>query len=399
MRSSRDWLLFGAVVVCLAIFARFALRAHENRASQAALKDKQERRVQPSEAVLQLLNRTDAPSPQFDGRFYCVAMSLQGPSSRPRLEKCSMPVEHSGPVDRVEADLRYGNFVLRQSDLYLKDVFEVPLTRTYNSNDYLHQNPIHAFGRHANHPFDIAPVGSRYPYTYQLLVLEDGDFLHFPRVSAGTSFSDAVYQHTETSTDFYKAVEAWNGDGWTIWRTDGTRIVFPEAYAAQSAAQGAAIEIRDAQDNKLELIRDGRRNLQEIRTSHGRSIKFKYDDKSRIVRAEDDKGNWAEYSYDGNSMLIDAKFSTGRARHYTYDGDLMIEVTDENQKMLLRNSYKNHWLVRQDFGNGDVYSYSYFAPDPRASYADSVTITLPDGGTTGVETGSAVPNARKHPPQ
>ncbi len=399
MRSLRDWLLFGILVFLVATVSRLAIQAYGNHKSQIGLKAKEEGRVQMSDAVRQLLNRTDAPAPRLDGQFFCVAVSVGESSAHPRLEKCSMPAERSGPMDRFETDLRYGNFVLRQTDLYLKDVFEVPLTRTYNSNDYLQPNPIHAFGRHANHPFDIAPIGNRYPYTYQFLVLEDGDFFYFPRVSRGTGFADAVYQHTETSTGFYKAVETWNGDGWTLWRTDGTRIVFPEAYSAQSAAQGAAVEIRNSDGDKLQLIRDRSRSLQEIRTPHGRSIKFEYDNQSRIVRVEDDQGHWAEYAYDSNSMLADAKFSSGRARHYSYDGDLMIEASDEDRKVLVRNSYQNHWLVRQDFGNGQVFAYSYFPPDAHSSYAETVEVTLPGGGKTGVETGDAVPEARKHPPQ
>jgi YD repeat-containing protein len=232
-----------------------------------------------------------------------------------------------------------------------------------------------------------------------MLVLEDGDFLYFPRVSPGTSFSDAVYQHTETSTAFYKAVMAWNGGGWTLFRTDGTAIVFPDSNGATSAAQGAPIEIRDKDGNRLELLRDAQRNLQEIRTPHKQSVRFKYDGQSRIVRAEDDQGNWAEYSYDGNSMLTEVKLSSGRARHYAYDSDLMIEVADENRKVLVRNSYENHWLVRQDFGDGQVFSYSYRASDANNSYADSATVTLSDGTHATFETGGSVPEWRKHPPQ
>lgn len=399
VQVSRKWLLLGLLVLCVAVATRIAIKAGEDRKLETALREREEQRAKPTEDVRQLLDRTDASAPRFDGQFPCVAATVGDSGPSPQLGKCSMPTEPSGPVDRSEADLRYGNFVLRQSDLYLKDVFEVPLTRTYNSNDYLHQNPIHAFGRHANHPFDISPLGSRNPYTYQMLVLEDGDFLYFSRVSAGTSFADAVYQHIETSTRFYKAVTAWNGGGWTLFRTDGTAIVFPDSNGVTTAAQGAPIEIRDEDGNRLALLRDAQRNLQEIRTPHKHSIRFKYDGQSRIVRAEDDQGNWAEYSYDVNSMLTEARFSSGRTRHYTYDGDLMIEVTDEKQDALVRNSYENHWLVRQDFGNGQIFSYSYHSSDQTSSYADSATVTLSDGTHTTVETGGSVPEARKHPPR
>jgi hypothetical protein len=48
----------------------------------------------------------------------------------PQLGSCAMPTVHGDPVDRFEVDLRYGNFILRETDLFLDDVFKVPLTRT-----------------------------------------------------------------------------------------------------------------------------------------------------------------------------------------------------------------------------------------------------------------------------
>jgi hypothetical protein len=43
-------------------------------------------------------------------------------------------------------------------------IFEHKL-RGYNSGDYLFPNRVHAFGKNTNHPYDIAPVGTRFPYT------------------------------------------------------------------------------------------------------------------------------------------------------------------------------------------------------------------------------------------
>jgi len=149
---------------------------------------------------------------------------------------------------------------------------------------------VHAFGRNSNHPYDIAPIGTRNPYTYQMIVLEDGDFLYFDRISKGTGYADSVFQHTETSSRFYKAIQSWNGKGWTTRLADGSEIRFPESYDAQNLAQGAPYEMRDAKGNNLELHRDPQRNLQEIKTPHGHWIRFSYDDSSRIKRAEDDAG-------------------------------------------------------------------------------------------------------------
>jgi YD repeat-containing protein len=247
-----------------------------------------------------------------------------------------------------------------------------------------------------NHPFDITPLGTRNPYTYEMLVLEDGDYLFFDRVSTGTSYLDAIFQHTETSTRFYKAVTKWNGDGWTTSLTDGTKIEFPEAYSSINMAQGAPTAIRDGQGNKLELVRDGQRNLMEIRTLHGRKMKFKYDEQSRIVSAEDDRGQWARYQYDSNGMLTDVVLSSGRERHYTYSGHLMTSIEDEKHNVLVRNTYRDTTLVQQDFGKGEVvsYDYSFTSGGP---YADSVVVRMPKEERIEVEVASSVPEFMKHP--
>jgi YD repeat-containing protein len=326
-----------------------------------------------------------------------VFVAVADPQAAPaELGKCSVPVDRSVAVDRFGVDLRYGNFLVRQTDLYMNDVFDVPLTRTYNSGDYIHPNRRHAFGINTNHPFDITPLGTRNPYTYEMLVLEDGDYLFFDRVSTGTSYLDAIFQHTETSTRFYKAVTKWNGDGWTTSLTDGTKIEFPEAYSSTNMAQGAPTEIRDGLGNKLELVRDHQRNLMEIRTPHGRTMKFKYDEQSRIVSAEDDHGQWARYQYNSDGMFTDVVFSSGRERHYKYDGHLMTGVEDEKHNALVRNTYRDTTLIRQDFGKGQIFSYQYNSTSG-GPYADSVVVTMPSGERIEVEAASSVPEFMKHP--
>jgi len=346
-------------------------------------------------AVSPELANTVAAAPRFDGEFPCVFASVEEAGAAPHFGKCAMPTTHSGAVDRFEVDLRSGTFLLRQSDLHLSDVFDVPLTRSYNSHDWMHRNPIHAFGRNSNHPYDIAPIGTRNPYTFQMLVLEDGGFIFFDRISKGTGYADAVYQHTETSTPFYKATQRWNGSGWTMRLADGSEIIFPESYNAKNMAQGAPTEFRDTMGNRLELRRDGQRNLEEIRTPHGHWIKFGYDALSRITHAEDDAGHWARYEYNAKGMLSHAVLSSGGGRHYEYQGTLMTEIKDEKGRVLLHNWYNSGYLIGQQFGNGAVYSYSYdWAPN--RYYPDKVVVTSPDHTQRQVQVADSVPEFIKN---
>jgi YD repeat-containing protein len=254
---------------------------------------------------------------------------------------------------------------------------------------------VHAFGRNANHPFDIAPIGTRNPYTYQMIALEDGDFLYFDRISKGTGYADSVFQHTETSTKFYKATTVWNGNGWTTKLADGSEIRFPESYNAKNLAQGAPMEMRDAQGNRLELHRDPQRNLQEIKTPHGHWIRFSYDDLSRIKQAQDDSGHWARYEYNADGMLKSAVLSSGQERHYDYLGTLMTKITGENGRVLLQNWYRSGLVIRQEFGNGAVYAYAYdWAPNRYCP--DRVVVTLRDSTKRKVSVVDSVPEFVKN---
>lgn len=59
-------------------------------------------------------------------------------------------------------------------------------------------------------------------------------------LSKGRGYADAVYQHSETSTSFYKGIKRWDGKGWEMRLDDGSMIHFPESYNAKNMAQGAA---------------------------------------------------------------------------------------------------------------------------------------------------------------
>jgi ABC-type nitrate/sulfonate/bicarbonate transport system substrate-binding protein len=124
-------------------------------------------------------------------------------------------------------DLYTGLFVLQKTDLALSDVMPLALTRTYRQADARSR----AFGIGATHPYDMFLVGDTFPYTYIDLTLEDGGRVHYNRVSPGTSYSDAVYQHVSTPTDWYQSSIAWNGIGWTLTKKDGTVRVAINVWA------------------------------------------------------------------------------------------------------------------------------------------------------------------------
>jgi YD repeat-containing protein len=317
---------------------------------------------------VELLPFTDQP-PAWDGAYPYMVISPANAGRDPVDFKSSIQlirptVRHDSPVDEFRVDLHSGMFVLRQTDFFIPDDAPLSLTRTYRVWDCCAR----AFGVGTNHPYDICPTGTRFPYTYLDLNLEDGRQIHFRRISRGEGYADAVFRHEETSSEFYGAQIAWNGDGWTLNFRDGRRFRFPEAYSARSYAQGAPLEMQQPDGRRVALQRDRRRNLEQLISSSRHTISFKYDGADRVIEAWDDAGKVRKYSYDASGHLqtvADAshllyRFEYMPLLHWGYDPYLMTMVLDGTGKVLLRNSYDSGGRVlEQRLANGEVNRYEY----------------------------------------
>lgn len=322
---------------------------------------------------VELLPFTDSP-PAWDGSYPYLVISPLDVGSKHVKFKSSIQlikpsVRHDSPINEFQVDLHSGMFVLRQTDLFISDVMPLSLTRTYEGWDF--DSRARDFGLGTNHPYDICPTMTRFPYTYMDLNLEDARQIHFPRISKGTSYADAVFRHDGTSAEFYGAQYAWNGDGWTLGFRDGRRFLFPEAYNGKTFAQGAPYEMQDADRHRIQLKRDKQRKLEQLISPAGHTISFKYDPADRISEATDDAGNVRKYSYDFTDHLesvMDAthllyRFEYARLLHRTgYDPYLMTAIVDGKGQVLLQNVYRDSdggRISEQKLANGDVYRYDY----------------------------------------
>lgn len=88
--------------------------------------------------------------PRLEGDYPCVYGGISITAGAPQVGRCQMPVIQGGSMDRAEADLRYARLVTQETDLHISDIFDVPLTRTYTSVDWVARNRVHAFGRNSN---------------------------------------------------------------------------------------------------------------------------------------------------------------------------------------------------------------------------------------------------------
>ncbi|MGA2412803.1 MAG: DUF6531 domain-containing protein [Candidatus Sulfotelmatobacter sp.] len=339
----------------------------------------------PRPVTVEILPFTDSP-PAWNGAYpYLTISPLDLETDHAKFESSIAAVaptlRHDSPVNEFQVDLHTGMFVLRQTDLFLSDAVPLSLARTHRAWDCCSR----AFGVGTNHPYDICPTGTRRPYTYMDLNLEDGWRVHFRRISKGTGYADAVFRHEETSSEFYRAQIAWNGEGWTLNLRDGRRALFPEAYYSKNYAQGAPTEMQDGDGHRLQLKRDRKRNLEELVSPSLRRITFKYDASDRIVEAADDKGNLRKYSYDasghletvGDASHILYRFEYAPLLRWNYDRYLMTAILDGKWKVLLKNTYTNGRVSEQQLADGEVFRFHYIFGE--TSEIDETIVALPSG--------------------
>ncbi len=333
---------------------------------------------------VELLPFLDSP-PLWDGSQPWLMVSPIAGSSPIRFKTSislvKPTVRHDAPVNDFVVNLRNGNFKLRQTDLFVPDVVPLALTRTYFAwNPYSR-----AFGVGMNHPYDICPTGTRFPYTYMNLNLEDGYEVYMPRVSKGTGYADAVFRHSLSNSEFYGAMDAWNGNGWTMTFRDGRRIYFPEAYYAKNFAQGAPTEIVDAAGRRVQLKRNRVRDLEEIISPGGHTISLQYDSSDRIVEAHDGAGHTRKYFYNQNGHLDSVTDGERVLYRFEYqllmrgpenDPWLMTAVMDGDWNVLVRNKFVNGRVSEQVLGDGEVFRFEY---DVRGREVLRTTVTLPSG--------------------
>jgi len=189
-----------------------------------------------------------------------------------------------------------------------------------------------SFGRNATLSWDLFPSGSRQPYTYVDVNTCDGNQLHFERISKGTGYADAVYEHRATATAFLGSRFSWNGNGWNLKLRDGSLLLFPESYYAKKPVDGAMTKFRDAQGQTVKMERNSQRHLQRITSPDGRSIAFEHDSAGRIYQAEDDQKRRVTYLYDHGGRLVEVR-GPSEERRYDYRSTYLVKVEMNGQNV------------------------------------------------------------------
>jgi RHS repeat-associated protein len=260
-----------------------------------------------------------------------------------------------GPKKGDPVDVATGLFILEKTDLFLADVLPLTLRRTYRPAD----PAVRPFGIGTTHDYAMF-LWSAQEFQEVDLVLPDGGRVHYVRVSPGTSYQTAEFEHTTTPTTFYKSRIKWNGGGWDLTLKDGTVLVFGMQAPLQT--------IRDRYGNTVRLSYSGTGaygagtgRITRVDSPHGRWIEFSYDGSSRVTQARDNIGRTVGYQYNGSGRLWKVTDAAGGVTEYTYDtSHRMLTIKDAQGIVFLTNQYDaNGRVSRQTQADSTTFEFDY----------------------------------------
>jgi YD repeat-containing protein len=374
-RKVIEWGIFAIVAVGAVLLVRravpWAAYVYYRATAKAAVKPALRRRLREAENRLTAEHGVILPGQSGVGPCLVVNVAAGvgrhgGVSPERPIRDCLELAPGGPPVNAIELDLRTDTLILVQTDMYLPGDPPIAFTRVVE--------PLIRWNRQfqifLQNEYDIFPFGHRFPFTYQKLQLADRREILFPRISHGTGYADAVFEHETGGAIFRHALTGWNGDGWDTDLGDGKTFVFPSSYNSTRPPQGALVGLIEHSGNRLTLKRGRNGNLQSARSSDGRWMKVGYRGAS-IVSLEDSAGEKANYAYDSVRLLASSTNARGERLSYSYDpkGDLTAVWDAETRKDVIEACYGRIGAITSLWVGGRVFGFSY-GIDPTGSYAD-----------------------------
>ncbi|MFI6697850.1 RHS repeat-associated core domain-containing protein [Streptomyces sp. NPDC050509] len=274
-------------------------------------------------------------------------------------------------------DLSTGMLTDSRTDLAVSDPLgSVEVNRTYWQGDTRKR----AFGIGRDLSYN-AFLHSEKQWEQVDLYLPGGAKVHFVRTSAGTSYSDAVFEPLDTPSAFRGSKIVSTATTWELRFRDGGVWVFP-MYAPLR-------EIRDRHGNTIKLTRltaAGRGEITRITGPSGRWISLAYDTNHRVSSAKDNTGRTTRYAYDSAGRLETVTDPAGKVSRYTYDGtsNRVKTAVDARGITYMTNTFDTDGRVKdQTLTEGAKYAFEY--TQTGAGKVTSATVTQPGGSVRRVE--------------
>ena len=271
-------------------------------------------------------------------------------------------------------DCPTGIFLHTATDLVVRDVIPISVSRIYRTND----NQTHGFGVGTNLSYGLWLSQAAANQQEIDLIQADGSRIAFyqnPTVPT-------QWQHATTPTGYYGAtLTLVNNAYWLMQLTDGTTLRF----LTENPVVSPLTSIIDRHGNTVTLTYAASTNptaiaplLTQITSPTGRYIKLYYDANARINQAVDDAGRSTSYTYDTQDHLISATDADGYTEGYGYDpvSNNLNLVTDKRGNAMVKNLFDaNGRVSQQTLADGAVWKFSYTL-NPNGTVAQT-TVTDP----------------------
>lgn len=286
-----------------------------------------------------------------------VAGRLAGSGS---VGDCLTLVPNGKKLDLIEVFMTGAVVLHVKTDLYVPDVIPLAFTRVTLASPLL--SWARRFQVSLPNVYDPFLTGSRQPYTYLDWLLPDGQSFHYPRISPGTNFSDAVYEYSLPGSFFSGSKIAWNGWGWDLSLPSGKTYLSPEAYYAKRPQQSSLVGIFDSRGHEVRLSRASNGDLEQIKSPNAHWIRLGHT-QGLISEAEDDAGETVHYLYDSTNMLSRVIYSKSRTVEYVYNRQGQLTgIRDPSGALNLQASYgavqnTKEQLLQQISLNNQVYAF------------------------------------------
>jgi YD repeat-containing protein len=325
--------------------------------------------------------------------FFLVPPSeLKQPVESGSVDDCALLVPDGSRWDLFEVSFMSAWVLPIVTDVYVVGTMPLAFTRTYRTLDDLsYRTKIYLMD-----VYDPCLRGEHHPYSSAEWNLPDDLTIPYRRVSPGTGFEDAIFEHKFPIPIFGGSRVAWNGGGWDMSLADGTTYMTPEAGNATRPSQSSLVGIFDRDGNEVRLKRESNGNLVRIESPGGGWIRITYSE-NRMIRVENNTGDKVDYDYDRAIRLRRTTNSQGITRDYAYDAqNHLLKVVDSKAGPLLEAAYDSGGkIVEATLGGTSSYYFSY-EQDERG-YVLQANVIGPQSDVTRVRIGDGSYTVEKLP--
>ena len=236
------------------------------------------------------------------------------------------------PLHKGYIHLGTGLYIREDEDLIVRGTPTVFLRRTYRSGFHVQRE----FGIGTTHNGGLLLEGDAERFQW-VEMSPGGTDVRFERISPGTSYSNALFEHRSSPSEWQGARLGWTGTGWAVRRQDGA-VMFFQGCGHGDAPHCWILWERDADGHRIDYKRDATGRLLRIEASPDRWIAFDYDGKDRITRAYASDGPEVLYEYDERGRLSHSRGTDGTKVSYSYTERNELAAI-ETAKSLIENTY------------------------------------------------------------